>query len=105
MNPKELHPYLPQIRQLAARFGVKKIFVVGSVARQESTSQSDLDLLVELDLGVSLFNLAGFAYECERFIGQRVDVIPMNLAAVAGNEEFFTRLRAKAVSLGKALHP
>lgn len=99
MNLTDLRQYLPQIRQLAAKFGVKKILVVGSVARQDSTPQSDLDLLVELEQGVSLFNLAGFAYECERLIGVRVDVIPMNVAGLREDEDFFTKIRAEAIPL------
>ncbi len=101
MNLTDLRQYLPQIRQLAAKFGVKKILVVGSVARQDSTPQSDLDLdlLVELEQGVSLFNLAGFAYECERLIGVRVDVIPMNVAGLKEDEDFFTKIRAEAIPL------
>lgn len=99
MNLTDLRQYLPQIRQLAAKFGVKKILVVGSVARQDSTPQSDLDLLVELEQGVSLFNLAGFAYECERLIGVRVDVIPMNVAGLREDEDFFTKIHAEAIPL------
>jgi len=99
MNLKDLRQYLPQIRQLAAKFGVKKILVVGSVARQDSTPQSDLDLLVELEQGVSLFNLAGFAYECERLLGVRVDVIPMNAPGFREDEDFFTKIRAEAIPL------
>jgi predicted nucleotidyltransferase len=99
MNLTDLRQYLPQIRQLAAKFGVKKILVVGSVARQDSTPKSDLDLLVELEQGVSLFNLAGFAYECERLIGVRVDVIPMNVAGLKEDEDFFTKIRAEAIPL------
>jgi len=37
-----------------------KIFVFGSVVREESTPQSDVDFLVEMQDGASLFGIAGF---------------------------------------------
>ena len=36
---------------------------------------SDIDLLVELEPGRSLFDLGGLQYELERVVGCRVDVV------------------------------
>ncbi|NYD70618.1 helix-turn-helix domain-containing protein [Herbiconiux flava] len=56
--------------------GATGIRVFGSVARGEATSESDVDLLVQLDEGVGLFNLARMRGEAERILGVAVDVVP-----------------------------
>jgi predicted nucleotidyltransferase len=50
--------------------------VFGSVARGEDTTSSDVDLLVELDEGVSLVDLAGLKRELSELLGVDVDVVP-----------------------------
>lgn len=47
----------------------------GSVARGESTSDSDIDLLVHPAADSSIFDLAGFMAEAESLLGARVDVV------------------------------
>ena len=60
---KELKTILRIIRkykkQLHENFGVKNIYVFGSYAREEQTSASDLDLLVDLEapLGLTFIRL------------------------------------------------
>lgn len=99
MDLEEIRRYVPQIYQIAAKFGIRKIFIVGSVARGDQTLQSDLDLLIEVEEGVSLFNVAGFAYECERLIGKKIDVIPLNIVEKQPDQNFFTKIRKEAVPL------
>lgn len=99
MNLEEIRRYVPQIYQIAARFGISKIFIVGSIARGDQTSHSDLDLLIEVEEGISLFNVAGFAYECERLIGQKIDVIPLNIVEKQSDQNFYTKIRKEAVPL------
>ncbi|MEA3019890.1 MAG: uncharacterized protein QOI47_1414 [Actinomycetota bacterium] len=50
--------------------------VFGSVARGEDTASSDVDLLVDLDEGVSLVVLAGLKRELSELLGVNVDVVP-----------------------------
>ena len=46
--------------ELAREYGVKTLALFGSVARQEATDSSDVDLLVEFDdRPVGLFHLVG----------------------------------------------
>jgi predicted nucleotidyltransferase/DNA-binding transcriptional regulator YiaG len=60
----------------AAARGVTGLRVFGSVARGEDRPDSDVDLLAELPLGMSLFGLARLQAELEAILGTRVDLVP-----------------------------
>ncbi len=64
-----------EILQLCATYGAKRVRVFGSMARGEADSASDVDLLVDLEPGRSLFDLGGLQYELERLLGCKVDVV------------------------------
>lgn len=49
--------------------------VFGSLARGEADAASDIDFLVELEPGRSLFDLGGLQVELEALLGGRVDVV------------------------------
>ncbi len=56
--------------------GVKSLAVFGSVARGEARPDSDVDLLVEFDRPVSLFDLGGLQQRlCELLGGLEVDLV------------------------------
>ena len=56
--------------------GVSSLAVFGSVARNESTQQSDIDLIVEFDRDVSLFHLFEIQHRLEEIIGvPKIDLI------------------------------
>jgi predicted nucleotidyltransferase len=63
------------ILRLCAKYGARNVRVFGSVARGEADEQSDLDFLVELEPGRTLFDLGGLQYELELLLGRRVDVV------------------------------
>ena len=48
------------ITSLAERYGVRNIRVFGSVVRGEAGAESDIDLLVDMESGCSLFDLGRF---------------------------------------------
>lgn len=64
-----------QILQIAARNGVERLRVFGSVARGTDNEQSDIDFLVELAPGRSLLDLGNFLYEVRSLLGKEVDVV------------------------------
>jgi predicted nucleotidyltransferase len=64
-----------EILRLCARYGARNPRVFGSAARREADEQSDLDLLVEMEPGRSLFDLGGLQYELEQLLGCSVDVV------------------------------
>ncbi|WP_342662819.1 nucleotidyltransferase family protein [Baaleninema simplex] len=55
-------------------FAVKALFLFGSVARDEATSKSDVDVLVEFKHPVGLFTLLGLQAYLEELLGCSVDV-------------------------------
>ncbi len=58
------------------KFGVKKIGLFGSYARDEQNEGSDIDLVVEFREGeATLDNFLGLAEYLERLLGRRVDLI------------------------------
>lgn len=60
----------------AARRGmVENIRVFGSVARGDSTADSDVDLLVHPLAGASLIEIASFRSEVAELLGRDVDVV------------------------------
>ena len=60
--------------ELAGQFGVKSLFLFGSVARHEATSASDVDLLVEFSRPVGYFGLFALQDYLEKLLGCPVDL-------------------------------
>ena len=63
------------ILQIAARHGAHNVRVFGSVARGESGPDSDIDFLVEMEPGRSLFDLGGLLVDLQTLLGADVDVV------------------------------
>lgn len=63
------------INRIAAAHGAQNVRVFGSVRRGEANSSSDLDLLVEMSEGRSLFDLIALGDELEEALGVEVDVV------------------------------
>jgi len=61
--------------RLCATYGARNLRVFGSVARGEADPRSDVDFLVEMEPGRSLFDLGGLQYELERLLDRLVDVV------------------------------
>ncbi|MBI1747779.1 MAG: nucleotidyltransferase family protein [Acidobacteria bacterium] len=62
------------ILRIAAKHGARNIRVFGSVARGEARENSDVDFLVEMEKGRSLFDRAALLVELEEFLACKVDV-------------------------------
>ena len=76
MTKQELEKKLVTHRHELRKMGVVSLAVFGSVARNESTKQSDIDLLVDLDRDVGLFHLFEIQHRLEEIIGvPKVDLI------------------------------
>ena len=64
-----------EILHVCAKYGAHNVRVFGSVARGEADELSDIDFLIELEPGRSLFDLGGLQYDLEQLLGCRVDVV------------------------------
>ena len=63
------------ILRIAAHHGARNVRVFGSVARGEADDRSDIDLLVEMDLGRSLLDHAALWLDLQELLGCKVDVV------------------------------
>lgn len=61
---------------LNRQFHVTELSLFGSLARNEATPSSDIDLLVEFTDEASLFDLIGLKQYLEEQLHQSVDVVP-----------------------------
>lgn len=76
MDLAELKSYKPAILAIADKHCIENIRIFGSVARGDATSSSDIDFLVHLKPGASLFELGGLHYDLQALLGCHVDVVP-----------------------------
>ena len=60
--------------EIAEQFGVKSLLLFGSVARDEATPKSDVDLLVEFNRPVGYFGLFALQDYLENLLGCYVDL-------------------------------
>lgn len=73
---EELQSELADIKpELADRYHVSALGIFGSYARDEQTDESDLDVLVEFDEPVSLFDLVRLENELAAHLGVDVDLV------------------------------
>ncbi len=64
-----------EILRIAAKHGVQRIRVFGSVARGEAGPRSDVDFLVDVGPQHSAFFPGGLVADLEALLGRHVDVV------------------------------
>jgi predicted nucleotidyltransferase len=84
-----------EILRLAETYGASHVQIFGSVARHTADEKSDIDFLVEMEPGKTLFDLGGLAYDLEKLLGRRVDVCTIPLL----REPIRSRVVSEAVPL------
>ncbi len=75
MTLAEVRAKREEIVAAAARHGARNVRVFGSVARGEARPDSDIDVLVAMDDGRSLFDLFRLRRELERLLGPDIDLV------------------------------
>ncbi|MFA6221613.1 MAG: nucleotidyltransferase family protein [Desulfomonilaceae bacterium] len=63
------------ILRLAATYGARNVRIFGSVVRGETGVDSDIDFLVDMEPGRTLFDLGGLLFELRELLGVDVDVV------------------------------
>jgi len=61
-------------REYGDKYGIVRIGLFGSVARDEHTEESDIDVLVEAPV-LDLFSMVGIRRQLEEMMGISVDVV------------------------------
>jgi hypothetical protein len=62
--------------ELRRQYGVKSLALFGSAARDEATDASDVDILVDFDGRIGLFDLIGLQLHLQDLLGvPKVDVV------------------------------
>ncbi len=63
------------IMEITSKFKPVMLGVFGSYARNEQTTQSDLDLLVDFETKIDLLSLIGLEQELTEVLGIKVDLV------------------------------
>ena len=93
MAVADLSEVRDQMIAIAARHGARNLRVFGSFARGERRADSDLDVLVDLEPGRSLLDLATLSVALQELLGRPVDI-----GTVAGlKERYRDRVLSEAV--------
>ena len=72
------HLPVAEILRIAAQHGVTSVMVFGSRSRGDHEPTSDLDLLVDVEPGTSLFRLIEFEQALEDLLDLKVEVVTRN---------------------------
>lgn len=94
---EELRARRDEIWRLAARYGASNVRVFGSVARGEASPESDVDLLVTIEEGVSMFELVGLWLDLQALLGREVSLVTDDQPP--RQERFMRCILKEAVSL------
>ncbi len=73
--PAFLESKRDEVLRVAARHGASNVRIFGSLARGDGTPESDVDVLVDLQKGRSLFDLGALLEDLKRLLGRDVDVV------------------------------
>ena len=63
------------ILRIAAEHGARNVRLFGSVARGEAGPESDIDLIVQFDSGVTLLGHSALVRALETLLGRKVQVV------------------------------
>ena len=99
MKLNQLKKLKKQIYQIAAKYGVKEVYVFGSVARGDDTNLSDVDFLIEMESGASSFGIGAFQFEVQKLLGIQIDVVPTFALPNVDDKNFVQSLQREAVAL------
>ena len=77
MNPKRVAIDISNIEPIAKKWKIKELAIFGSALRDDFSSESDIDMLVQFeeDAHYSLFDLVDLKDELEKLWGRPVDLV------------------------------
>ncbi|MDP3486756.1 MAG: nucleotidyltransferase family protein [Bacillota bacterium] len=71
---ERIQEHREEVLSIARRYGATNVRIFGSVARGEDDEESDIDFLVDLAPGRSLFDLGGMLMDLNLLFGKHVDI-------------------------------
>ncbi|MBI3976905.1 MAG: nucleotidyltransferase family protein [Chloroflexi bacterium] len=83
-----------EILRIAAGHGAHDVRVFGSVARGDAGPGSDIDFLVDLEPGRTLFDLSELILDLQEALGRKVDVVEIAYPSPVAD-----RIKAEAIPL------
>lgn len=75
-------------------YKVRRVSLFGSYANGTATAKSDIDLFIETDEALSLFDMSGLQIAFEHALGKKVDLITAN-----DNEYFMRQIEREKITL------
>jgi predicted nucleotidyltransferase len=75
MERDQILALLKRRKRRLKQFGVRSISLFGSVARNEARKRSDVDLLVDFEKSIGLFEFARLKIYLEGELGRKVDLV------------------------------
>ena len=84
----------PIVLKVAREYGISNVRIFGSFARGEQRKTSDVDLLVDLPEGMSLFDLSGLKIDLEDALKRKVDVVPARSIKPMLRDRIFAEARS-----------
>lgn len=85
----QIHQIKQKIVPILLKYKITKAAIFGSYARGEATSKSDLDILVDLSVRISLLDFVGIKLELEDELGIKVDLVEYNAVKPLLKEQIF----------------
>ena len=78
-----------QCQELTEQYGVASLFLFGSVARDDARPDSDVDLMVEFEQPIGLFQFIELQQRLEALLGCKVDLGTKRSLKVQFKDEVF----------------
>jgi predicted nucleotidyltransferase len=66
------------ILDIAAKYGASNVRIFGSVALGTANENSDIDFLVDMEAGRSLFDMGGLLMELKKLLNREIDIVTEN---------------------------
>jgi len=72
---EKLRNHRTEIINIAHTRGAYNLRIFGSLARGEATEKSDIDILVDLEPGRTLFDLGGLLVDLQELLDCQIDIV------------------------------
>ena len=82
-----------EILPILLQYGVSKAALFGSIVKQQMRSDSDIDILVQIDKDISLLDFVGLKIDLEDKLKRNVDVVEYDTIKPVIREEILREQR------------